>query len=526
MSHDDPQQQGHSDGGTGRGDDSTGPVNGPDHTAPIPSPGGGRPEGSPQPPSPGRQPQGPGPEGQQPQGPGPQRPMGGPQQPSAGHPQAGGPQQAPMYGGWHQPGPQQHGPAGAPQPGGPQPPYAAYGTTSTPAPPRRRSRRAPWVAVPLAAVLAAVLASGGTYALTQGSNDTASPSGTSTTVVKTDPADFGNAGQVNWAATAAKVKPSVVSITVIKGQQGDQGSGVILDTDGNIVTNNHVISLVGKGGTVRVTLSDHQMYEATVVGTDPSTDLAVVRLKNPPSNLKPIKLGNDHKLLVGQPVMAIGNPLGLSSTVTTGIVSALNRPVTTQADSGSGGDDGNSPFDIPGQQSSQIDVTTNAIQTSAAINPGNSGGALVTGSGKLIGINSSIATVGQSSANSQSGNIGIGFAIPVSVVKNITKQLIDNGSAVHAQVGVSVRTASVKEGDSTEVAAKVVKVNPGSPAEKAGLKSGDVITAIDGQPVVSADSLVGYVRAKTVGEKIKLTVVRDGQQKNVTVTLGADTSGN
>ncbi len=510
MSHDEPNTEGGQGRPAGHGDDATGPVGGPDQTAPLP------------------------------------------RDPSAqgGHhpPQAGGPQQppAPMYGGWQQPGtggqarpPQpQHGggqafgapPQGMPSGQGGQQPYAtAYAEPHQTSRPRaKHTRRAPWIAVPLAAIIAACLASGGTYALTQSDGGSNAASGTSTTVVKTNPADFGNAGQVNWSATASKVKPSVVSITVIKGQQGDQGSGVVLDDKGNIATNNHVVSLVGKGGTVKVTMADNQTYDATVVGTDPSTDLAVVRLKEPPKDLKPITLGNDHKLVVGQPVMAIGNPLGLSSTVTTGIVSALNRPVTTQASEGGGQGDDNSPFPFPfggEDQSKTINVTTNAIQTSAAINPGNSGGALVTGSGKLIGINSSIATVGQSSGSSQSGNIGIGFAIPVSVVKNITSQLIDNGKAVHAQVGVSVRTASVDEGDATQLAAKIVKVNSGSPADKAGLKSGDIVTAIDGNPVTSSDSLVGYVRAKTVGEKIKLTIVRDGKQKNVTVTLGADSSG-
>ncbi|TWP35460.1 trypsin-like peptidase domain-containing protein [Leekyejoonella antrihumi] len=522
MSHDDPNTSdprgSRPEGSRDGRDDTTGPVppaGGSHDTSPIPTSGQDDATGAFGPPSPRQQPY------QGPQG----QPHGAPQYPGA-----------PVYSTWQQPGqpPQQgHGrPVGGPgQPNRPgQQPYAAASQGSYPPPPggqqpTRRRSRAPWVAVPVAAILAAVLASGGTYAMTHNNATGAGAGGTSTTIVKANPADFGNAGQVNWSATASKVTPSVVSITAVKGQNGDQGSGVVLDTAGNIVTNNHVVAVVGKGGTVTVTLSNNNSYQAKVIGTDPSTDLAVIRLENPPKGLTPITMGDDSKLVVGQPVMAIGNPLGLAGTVTTGIVSSLNRPVTTQEETnpGSGGS-GTNPFGLQQQQQAQQTVTTNAIQTSAAINPGNSGGALVSGSGQLIGINSSIATVGQSSASSQSGNIGIGFAIPVSVVKNITGQLIKDGKATHAQVGVTVQTATVKVNGATEQAAKVVTVKKGSSAAKAGLKAGDVITAVDGKSVVSSDALVGYVRAKTVGQKIKLTVIRGGQQQSVTVTLGADTS--
>lgn len=266
-----------------------------------------------------------------------------------------------------------------------------------------------------------------------------------------------------------------------------------------------------------------------MVGTDASTDLAVIKLKDAPDDLTPITMGDDSKLVVGQPVMAVGNPLGLAGTATTGIVSALNRPITTQQES-QGGSDDNNPFggSSSDQQSRDNRSTTNAIQTSAAINPGNSGGALVSGSGKLIGINSSIATLGQSSGSSQSGNIGIGFAIPVSVVKNITSQLMDNGKVKHPQIGVQVATqpGSVKLGSATVQAAKIVKVNSGSPGDKAGLKKGDMITKFNGRQIGSpaSDSLIGFVRAHNVGDKITLTVVRDGKQQNVTVTLGEASS--
>lgn len=382
----------------------------------------------------------------------------------------------------------------------------------------KRSRR--WAAVPVAAVLAAALASGGTWALTNDGSSAAAGS-SSTTVVQANPADFANAGTVDWSATAAKVAPSVVAITVRSGASGDQGSGVILDKDGNIVTNNHVVSGAGPNPTVTVTLNNNRTYEAKVVGTDPSTDLAVVKLKNPPSDLTPITLGDDKSLVVGQPVMAVGNPLGLAGTVTTGIVSALNRPVTTQQESPGGG---NNPFG--GGQKQENSSTTNAIQTSAAINPGNSGGALVNGSGKLIGINSSIATLGQSSGSSQSGNIGIGFAIPVSVVKNITSQLMEHGKVRHAQIGVTVSAtpATVKVGNATVQAAKIVSVNAGSPAAKAGIKKGDDVIKFNGHQVSSSDALIGFVRAHNVGDKITLTIVRDGKQQDVTVTLGEASS--
>ncbi|WP_265443643.1 S1C family serine protease [Flexivirga meconopsidis] len=413
----------------------------------------------------------------------------------------------------------------------PAPAYGqgGYGGVSTTTAPRKRGRS--WAAIPIAAILAAALASGGTYALTHDDNGSSAATGGNTTVVNANPADFADAGSVNWSATASKVTPSVVSITVQSGNSGDQGSGVILDKSGNIVTNNHVVTGSGAKPTVLVTLSDNKTYQAKVVGTDPSTDLAVIKLEDPPSNLTPISMSSK-KLVVGQPAMAVGNPLGLAGTVTTGIVSALNRPVTTQAvspnDGGNNGDPfgGNNGGGSGGQSSQATTVTTNAIQTSAAINPGNSGGALVNGSGELIGINSSIATLGQSSASSQSGNIGIGFAIPVPVVQNITSQLIKSGKATHAQLGVQVstQTSTVKVGDAIVQAAKVVKVNDGSAAAKAGIKVNDMVVQFNGNQVVGSDSLVGFVGAEKPGTKVTLTIVRDGKQQNVPVTLGEASS--
>lgn len=467
-----------------------------------------------------------------PAGPEPQAPASGPSGPTwAGMPagqQAG--QQHP--GGAPQPGPGQQGPPQHPgqasqgppqaphgqsvaygqQPShGQQAPHAGYGPGApvATAPKRRRGFRA---GVPIAALLAAVLASAGTYALTNGEDGDPVAAG-DTTVVKGDPADYADAGTVNWSATANKVTPSVVAITARgAGGSGGRGSGVILDTKGNIVTNNHVVA---GSKSLEVTLSDNRTYTAKVVGKDPSTDLAVIRLEDAPDGLKPATLGNDDKLTVGQPVMAVGNPLGLAGTVTTGIVSALNRPVSTEQ---KGDGEGEQP---PGQApQGGEEVVTNAIQTSAAINPGNSGGALVSGSGKLIGINSSIASLSGSSGGSQGGNIGIGFAIPVTVVKNITNQLIANGKAKHAQLGVTATNGTAKTGGASVSGAKVVSVVSGSGADKAGIKKNDVILKIDGESVDSSTSLVGQVRERTAGQRAALTVVRDGKRQNVTVTLG------
>ena len=264
-----------------------------------------------------------------------------------------------------------------------------------------------------------------------------------------------------------------------------------------MLTNNHVVA-----GAERptVTLSDGRTYDAEVRGTDPSTDLAVITVKNAPGDLTPIAIGNSDEIAVGDPVMAVGNPLGLAGTVTTGIVSALNRPVTTQAESPAPSQ-GN-PLDPNSQlQSSGGEmVVTNAIQTSAAINPGNSGGALVNASGQLIGINSAIASLG-SSTGGQSGSIGIGFAIPVNEATSIASQLIESGAAAHAYLGVTPQDGTASDGSATRAGAKVTSVGDGTPAAKAGLKVGDVIVAVNGKPVDSANSLVGHVRREDHGRR-------------------------
>lgn len=309
----------------------------------------------------------------------------------------------------------------------------------------------------------------------------------------------------DWVATAAAVAPSVVAITVATSgaRGGEQGSGVVLDKEGHIVTNHHVVaSGIGGGATILVTLNDKRAYQATIVGTDASTDLAVLQLDGP-DDLTPITMGNDTQLKVGSPVMAVGNPLGLAGTVTTGIVSALNRPVTTQQASG------DSTFGGGGEY-----VVTNAIQTSAAINPGNSGGALVNASGQLVGINSSIAQTAQ-----DGGNIGIGFAIPVNEARSVSAQILRTGSVRHPYLGVTGRGGYVRDGKAQRAAAIIGSVTADSPAARAGLGEGDAIVAIDDEPVDSWESLVAQVRERDVDAQVKVTLVRGGSRQDVIVTL-------
>jgi putative serine protease PepD len=310
--------------------------------------------------------------------------------------------------------------------------------------------------------------------------------------------------QLTVAEVARKVQPSVV---MIQGQTG-VGSGVVLSDDGLILTNNHVVVGAGQGGQMTVKFNDGKTAKATVVGTDPSTDLAVIRADGV-SGLTKASLGDSDQIQVGDSVLAIGSPLGLDGSVTAGIVSALNRTVTV------GGEQEQQQMP-PGwgqqqQQSQESETTTlgDAIQTDAAINPGNSGGALVNAAGQVIGINSAIATNGGSS-----GNIGVGFAIPVNTAKQVSDQLISGGKVTHAFLGVSVTDAT---GDVP--GALIRQVTSGSPADKAGLKQGDLITKIGNTPVEGGDTVVGQVRGFKVGQQVQITYMRDGKSSNVTVTL-------
>ena len=377
--------------------------------------------------------------------------------------------------------------------------------TATKKPRKARKTLAGFVAV---ALLSAGVGGGSAIAANHYLNSSSSGFSTATTTQVAQ----ASANSPDWTATAAAVKDAVVAIRVEGSNKQGQGSGVIIDAKGHIVTNNHVVSGAGQGAKLSVTIGD-KTYSAKVVGTDPSTDLAVLKLENPPSNLTVASWGDSSKLKVGQPVMAVGNPLGLSDTVTTGIVSALNRPVTTQAVTDNNDLDNN----INSQQDSDV-VVTSAIQTNAAINPGNSGGALVDSSGALVGITSSIASLtSNGSSSGQSGNIGIGFAIPSAQVKSVVEQLIANGTVKHPQLGIRASNGT----SGTQLGAQVEDITQGSAAAQAGLQKGDLITAIDGTPVVGSESLVAQVRSHEVGKEVTLSVLRGSETLELKVTLGA-----
>ncbi len=386
--------------------------------------------------------------------------------------------------------------------------------TATPAAPQpsrapsRTGRR--WGDIAAASLLSATLATGGTYAVVRGADDGGASSQQAVQTAAPAADTFG--GQTtgrpasftpseDWAGVAEAVGPSVVSIEVAGSAGQGSGSGVVWDEEGNIVTNAHVVEGAQE---VQVVLADGRRYAATVSGADPSSDLAVLRLTDGPEDLSPVTVGDDSTLAVGDPVMAVGNPLGLSGTVTTGIVSALDRPVTTRAAGAT----------TPAEQT----VVTNAVQTSAAINPGNSGGALVNAAGELVGINSSIASI-RSAGQAQAGSIGIGFAIPAAKVRLIVDQLIESGTAEHAFLGVGLDNGSAEAEGALRTGALVAQVEPSTPASDAGLQEGDVIVGIDGEAVPSADALVGQIRERGAGAQADLEYVRDGQLETVGVTL-------
>ncbi|WIK64533.1 S1C family serine protease [Gleimia hominis] len=323
----------------------------------------------------------------------------------------------------------------------------------------------------------------------------------------------------DWQAVAKAVRPATVSIQVSNGNSADTGSGVIWDGEGHVVTNYHVVSNATNGGQIIVSLTDGRLYKAEIVGTDPETDLAVIKLANPPKDLTAANMGDSEKLSVGQAVMAIGSPLGYNDTVTTGIVSALDRPVavkTAVPDDEMGSLP--NPFGMQRESRQADTVVTNAIQIDASINPGNSGGPLFDETGRVIGINSSIASTGSSES---AGSIGVGFAIPSNLVSNVVKQLIENGKAQHAFLGVSISSAPVQVDGVNRVGAQVQSVVRGGPGEEAGLKQGDVILSIDGKAVTNAQSLTGFVRRYNAGEQVTIEFARSGKIQKVQATLQA-----
>lgn len=304
-------------------------------------------------------------------------------------------------------------------------------------------------------------------------------------------AEPGSAEQV-----ANQVLPSVVSIQALTRNSASEGSGSIISSDGYVMTNNHVVAGVEQNGVLQVTMSDGSSYEADFIAGDVSTDIAVIKIRNA-TDLPMISFGDSDSLAVGQEVLAVGSPLGLSSTVTSGIVSALNRPVRA---SGEGG------------ESSLID----AIQTDAAINPGNSGGPLVDMEGNLIGMNSVIASI--STGTDTGGSIGLGFAIPANFAKRVATQLIETGVATQPMIGVSLANGANVSG------ALIASVQDGGPGAAAGLMPGDVVTKLNDRVIDSADALIAAVRSQDFGETVTLTVTAQdtSQTRQVEVTLTSE----
>ncbi len=290
-------------------------------------------------------------------------------------------------------------------------------------------------------------------------------------------------------AVADSLLPSVVQIKVSSGQRAGTGSGFVLDDEGHVVTNNHVVEVAAEAGTITVVLEDGEERDATIVGRSPSYDLAVIKVDV--GNLTPASIGDSERLRVGEPVVAIGSPLGLTSTVTSGIVSALSRPVTA-------GGVGEASF-------------ISAIQTDAAINPGNSGGPLVNLAGQVVGVNSAIATVG-AGLGDEAGNIGVGFAIPMAQVRRTVEQLLADGEAQYPVIGARVATTM-------DTGAIISTVSADSPAEEAGLQEDDVVTSIDGITVDDGVDLIVAIREHQPGQRIELTYERDGDEFTVTVVL-------
>jgi len=296
------------------------------------------------------------------------------------------------------------------------------------------------------------------------------------------------------AGIAQRVLPSVVSISTRSIDGAGTGSGFVIDSNGFILTNNHVISDAAQsGGSIQVSLSDGTFYSAKVIGRDASYDLAVLKINA--SGLKAMQFGDSDAVAVGDLVIAIGSPLGLSGTVTTGIISAKNRAVTA------------------GESSSESSFI-NALQTDAAINPGNSGGPLVDATGAVIGVNSAIASLG---TTAQIGSIGLGFAIPINQARKTADQLIKNGVATYPVIGVSLNMNYTENG--AQVSTNGRGILPGGPAQKAGLRGGDVIIEIDGKEIYSPEELIVSIRAKSVGDRVTLGFLRDGVKKTVTLTL-------
>ncbi|EIV94989.1 trypsin-like peptidase domain-containing protein [Frankia sp. QA3] len=398
-------------------------------------------------------------------------------------------------------------------PGGGIPPTAhdLHGnrlTTATASPLPWRRRRL--VAAGLAIALVSAGIGGGVGALVA-DNDSGNTVVTTAGLERSSDSSGGTspAASGTVAAAAQKILPSVVTIAEESSSESGTGSGTIIRSDGHILTNNHVVSGASGGGTLTVTLQDGRTFDAQVVGTDPSSDLAIIKINAP--GLTAATFGNSDSLNIGELVVAVGSPLGLNGTVTSGIVSAVHRPVRT----------GDST--VQDQQNAVLD----AIQTDAPINPGNSGGPLVNSRGEIIGVNSAIATVGGGGGggpfggSQQSGNIGVGFAIPGNYAESVATQLIATGRAQHPYLGVSASTAAenTRSTASSGTGAQIRSMVSGGPAEGAGLRTGDVITKVGDRAVSDVDSLIAAVRSHAIGDEVQVTYTRNGQTGTVKARL-------
>jgi putative serine protease PepD len=410
---------------------------------------------------------------------------------------------APRPGDWHhdtmQYGEMQYGEHPTPPSAGPPPADAR---------PRGRSGRAKFAAAVVATSLlvggAAGVGGAAAWDAWQPDESSGSTATTRTTSQVVDTPDRA-AADGTVAQVAQEVLPSVVKIDVSNGQESGSGSGIVLSSDGQILTNNHVVEVAGDSGSISVSFNDGSSAPAKILGTDPLTDTAVIQAEGV-DGLTPTTIGKSSDLQVGEGVVAIGSPFGLESTVTSGIVSALDRPV----DVGSDGE-GNS-------------TTYPAIQTDAAINPGNSGGPLVDLDGNLVGINSSIRT-SSSSASEQGGSIGLGFAIPIDEVRPIVEQMINGETPTHARLGISVSDIANQSGAEVTEGAAIQDVTDGSTADSAGLQQGDVITKVDDQLIAGADSLVATIRSYRPGDEVTVTFERDGDTQTARLELDSDASG-
>ncbi|MET8923078.1 trypsin-like peptidase domain-containing protein [Streptomyces sp. NPDC004623] len=369
--------------------------------------------------------------------------------------------------------------------------------------PRKRRASGLVAAVAVAALVAGGV--GGALGYWAADSSGSGSSGSTTVAASNSPKDFKReAGTV--AGVAASALPSVVTIDAKSGDgEGGTGTGFVYDKEGHILTNNHVVASAADSGQLTATFSNGKKYDAEVIGRAQGYDVAVLKLKNAPDGLTPLALGDSDKVAVGDSTIAIGAPFGLSNTVTTGIISAKNRPVAS------------------GDGSSNKNSYMSALQTDASINPGNSGGPLLDAGGAVIGINSAIqSTSGGGVGQSQAGSIGLGFAIPVNQAKNVAEQLIKTGQPVYPVIGATV-TMEEKTGGaaiSDEGAGGTPAVTPDGPAAKAGLKAGDVITKFNDTAVESGPTLIGEIWTHKPGDKVTLTYKRDGRTETAELTLG------